>query len=251
MFIGEFSPSLFFKICSYTIAGTLPLIYLISQWYGHEKPFPDCWISGCAGHYPEFIFFRIATISGSVLVILGWLTNHFYLKSISREAAFRIETYHPEIPLLMGMIGGMLLMGSTANIDTGKRNGKWHTFCASRFFIFTLLALIYNTVLYYIVHSKIGKVSTSNLYFKIALAAAMVLQLYVSLEYGEFDAETWEGLGSVNVILEWTLTLTVIANFYLMGLDVEHFKFVYEEVKESRAIKSEKGSREGQIHEVD
>ena len=90
MFIGEFSPSIFFRVCAYVIMPTLPLIYYISQWYGHEPPFPKCWISDCAGHYPEFVFFRIATISGSVLVILGWLTNHFYLKSISREAAFRI-----------------------------------------------------------------------------------------------------------------------------------------------------------------
>ena len=60
--------------------------------------------------------------------------------------------------MVMGIIGGMLLMGSTANLDTGRTHPKWHTFCASKFFIFTLLALIYNTVLYSIVHSKIGKV---------------------------------------------------------------------------------------------
>lgn len=32
----------------------------------------------------------------------------------------------------------------------------------------------------------------------------------------------------VGVILEWTLTLTVIANFYSMAVDVEGFNFVYE-----------------------
>jgi hypothetical protein len=32
----------------------------------------------------------------------------------------------------------------------------------------------------------------------------------------------------VGVFLEWTLTLTVIANFYSMSLDVENFKFIYE-----------------------
>jgi hypothetical protein len=103
--------------------------------------------------------------------------------------------------MILGIMGGMLLMGSTANIDTGKRNGKWHTFCASKFFIFTLVALLYNTVIYSIVHFKIGKVSTKNLYFKIALAAAMVLQLYISIHYGEFDSETWQAIGSLNVIL--------------------------------------------------
>jgi hypothetical protein len=158
-------------------------------------------------------------------VILGWLTNHFYLKSISREAAFRIEKYYPEIPLIMGLMGGMLLMGSTANLDTGKRNGKWHTFCASKFFLFTLVALLYNTVLYCIVHSKIRKVSLPNLYFKLALVAALLIQLYISLEYGL--TEVAEGYESVHVIIEWTLTATVIANFYSMSIDVNNFKFVY------------------------
>ena len=121
----------------------------------------------------------------------------------------------------------MLLMGSTANIDTGKRNGKWHTFCASRFFILTLVALIYNTVIYCIVHSKVGKVNVPNLYFKLGLVAAMLLQLYISLQYG-LQMETDHDFNSVNVILEWTLTLTVVANFYSMSIDVEKFKFVYE-----------------------
>lgn len=116
-------------------------------------------------------------------------------------------------------MGGMLLMGSTANIDTGKRNGKWHTFCASKFFLLTLLALIYNTVLYWIVHSKIGKVNVPNLYFKLALVGAMLLQLYISLHFG-LEMESEEDFNSVNVIIEWTLTLTVIANFYSMSIDV-------------------------------
>jgi uncharacterized membrane protein YedE/YeeE len=95
MFSGEFAPSLFFKLSTYIIIPTLFIIYYISQAEGHEPPFPHCWISGCAGHYPEFVFFRIATISGSVLVGLGWVTNYFYLKTVAREKVFRIEKYYP------------------------------------------------------------------------------------------------------------------------------------------------------------
>lgn len=229
MFIGEFAPSLFFKICSYVIIATLFIIYYLSQLLGHEKPFPNCWISDCAGHYPEFVFFRVATISGSVLVMLGWMTNHFYLKSISREAAFRVEVYRPEIAMVMGMIGAMLLMGSTANLDTGKRHPKWHSFCASHFFIFTVGAQIYNTVVYLLVRSKIGKISKENNYFKIILLVLMVVQLLVSIKYGVYEVETTEEVGSViGKILEWTLTITVIMGFYSMSLDVGNFKFVYE-----------------------
>lgn len=203
MFLGEFSPSIFFKAAAYGIIPTLFIIYWISQELGHEPPFPQCWISDCAGHYPEFVFFRIATISGSVMVILGWLTNHFYLKSICQEAAFRLDSYYPQIPLILGMMGGMLLMGSTANLDTGKRHPKWHTFCASHFFIFTLIALIYNTVVYFLVQRKVKTVSVSNLYFKIALVAAIFVQLYISSAYGNgvFPEEVEEGLKSIHVIV--------------------------------------------------
>jgi uncharacterized membrane protein len=183
MFIGEFSPTVFFKTCALAILTSLPIVYYLSQYYGHEKPFPNCWISKCAQHYPEFVFFRIATIPGALLMMLGWLTNHFYLKSICKEAAFRIEKYLPEIPLIVGLMGGMLLMGSTATIDTGVMKGAWHNFCASKFFTVTLIALVYNTFLYTVVHFNIDKVKTINLYFKWVLVALIGVQLYIARVY--------------------------------------------------------------------
>jgi hypothetical protein len=168
---------------------TLPLIYWISQLYKHEKPFPHCWISDCAGHYPEFVFFRISTISGSALIALGWMTNHFYLRSIAKENAFNIAKYHPEISMILGLIGSMLLMGSTANIDTGKSNGKWHTFCASNFFVFTILAQIYNTVIFWIVSQKIQAVNKNNLYLKLFVLALLAIQLIIALQDGMYAKE--------------------------------------------------------------
>ena len=95
MIIGRFNASIFFNVAAVIIIPTLFIIYWISQYYGHEKPFPHCWISKVAQHYPEFVFFRIATISGAVLVILGWFTNHFYLRTICDEKVFNIKKYHP------------------------------------------------------------------------------------------------------------------------------------------------------------
>ena len=88
-----------------------------------------------ARHYPEFVIFRTATISGSVLSALGWFTNHFYLKSIAYEKVININKYKPQVILVIGLMGSFLLMGSTANIDTGKQNMKWHTACASSFLL--------------------------------------------------------------------------------------------------------------------
>lgn len=89
-------------------------------------------------------------------------------------------------------------MGSTANIDTGIVNSKWHTFCASRFFIFTLAAQVYNSVIYWIVHCKIGKVNTLNLYFKLFLSFLLLVQLIISIKYGVYEIEIDEtGVDSV------------------------------------------------------
>lgn len=117
------------------------------------------------------------------------MTNHFYLRSIAREKVFNISKYHPEIAMILGLIGSMLLMGSTANIDTGKSNGKWHGFCASNFFIFTILAQIYNTVIFWIVNEKIQTVSKSNLYLKIFVLVLLIIQLLIALQDGVYSKE--------------------------------------------------------------
>jgi hypothetical protein len=81
MFHGDFSPSIFFRYSSSFLVFAITIIYFISQHLGQEPPVT--WISSCAGHYPEFLIFRFSTITGAVFILLGWMTNYFYLKSVS------------------------------------------------------------------------------------------------------------------------------------------------------------------------
>lgn len=122
MILGEYPASIYFKIASASTLVTLVVIYWISQYYGHDKPFPHSWISDVAAHFPEYVFFRTATISGAVLMILGWFANHFYIQTIGIEQVINIHKYKPTVMLIMGFMGGCLLMGSTANLDTGHQN---------------------------------------------------------------------------------------------------------------------------------
>jgi len=126
----------------------------------------------------------MATISGSVLMMLGWFTNYFYLQSIAREHVFNIKQYYPQVNLVFGLMGGMLLMGNTATIDTGKMNEKWHTSCASSFFIFTLAAQLYNAIIYSLIYSKTKAVSYNNLLFKYVLIGLLVVQILLSTYQG-------------------------------------------------------------------
>jgi len=52
MLLGDYSPSIYFKVSSISLAITLVLMYWISQYYHHDKPFPKTTISNVANHYP-------------------------------------------------------------------------------------------------------------------------------------------------------------------------------------------------------
>jgi hypothetical protein len=52
MLLGDYSPSIYFKVSSISLAITLILMYWISQYYHHDKPFPKTTISNVANHYP-------------------------------------------------------------------------------------------------------------------------------------------------------------------------------------------------------
>jgi hypothetical protein len=81
-------------------------------------------------------------------------------------------------------MGSMLLMGNTATIDTGKMKDKWHTNCASRFFIFTLIAQALNTGFCWFFHLKTKALSLNNLYFKTGLIVLLIMQILLSSVYG-------------------------------------------------------------------
>ena len=111
---------------------------------------------------------------------LGWFTNHFYMKSVAMEHIVDIRKYRPQVILILGLVGSMFLMGSTANIDTGKNNGKWHTFCASKFFITTVVAQLLNAGLYAKLHFKHNMFSKNLVYAKLFMGFLIILQLVIA-----------------------------------------------------------------------
>ncbi len=131
-------------------------------------------------------------------------------------------------------MGAFFLMGSTANLDTGIQNEKWHTFCAGKFFIFTVIAQLMNTYLsckLYFGHKLGNKIIV---YSKIVLTVLYIIQAVISVNYGFFKVYGQQLKGDdfkdiVNIFLEWTLTYTVLSGFLLMSLDVKKFKMIYEE----------------------
>eukprot|EP00919_Chromeraceae_sp_WS-2016_P011642 GHVR01027203.1.p1 GENE.GHVR01027203.1~~GHVR01027203.1.p1 ORF type:complete len:130 (-),score=0.69 GHVR01027203.1:42-431(-) len=116
-------------------------------------------------------------------------------------------------------MGTFLLMGSTALIDTGIMNVHLHVMCASTFFVFTLIAQLYNTILCWIIHQKTNKLSVTILWVKTFLVVVIFIQIYVSITYGN----------DVNKFIEWSLAYTIIFGFFVMAQDLKQFIFVYEQ----------------------
>jgi hypothetical protein len=120
--------------------------------------------------------------------------------------------------LVLGTMGGLILMGNTATIDTGDMNKHLHVFCASRFFIITFAAQIYNAVLCTWLSTKTTKLPKWNLYLKYFILGMLVLQAIDSSIKESSDANS-----DKSKFLEWTLTATIISMFVSIGLDSRQF----------------------------
>ncbi len=77
--------------------------------------------------------------------------------------------------MVLGMMGALFITVSTASIDTGVRKGKLHVHCAAGFFSCTLLAIFYNTALYWLVYNNTKNVSRTLLILKSLLMGVIVL----------------------------------------------------------------------------
>ena len=83
MFLGQMKAGLIPMLSFLLGVGSIVACYYISQWYHHEKPFPDTWISATADHYPEFIVFRIGTIGGAVFMALSHIIVYYWVMTVS------------------------------------------------------------------------------------------------------------------------------------------------------------------------
>ena len=122
-------------------------------------------------------------------------------------------------------------MCSTALIDTGKMNGLAHVICASSFFILTLFAQVYNTVVVSRIQGKTQAFSQINLYVKYAIAVAMFFQIIGNFSVeGSLPGSGGDGNNKGN-FYEWALTGTIISMFLSIGMDSNRFNFEYIETR--------------------
>ena len=153
-------------------------------------------------------------------MILGHFTNHFIIMQKCYDKVFQIKKYHPEIMLVMGIMGCLFLMGNTALIDTGIMNTPLHVACAGQFFICSILATFYNTFIGWILFRKAKVSGCFSFILKLGLAVALFFQGYLSFSNSDIK-------GGIHNYLEFTLAFSVIGNFLILAYDARKWNFVY------------------------
>ena len=108
------------------------------------------------------------------------------------ENVIKINKYWVKSVLILGIMGSFLLMGSTANIDTGKQNMHWHTACASSFFVTTLIAQMLNTFIFMKLLYSFNAVNKTLVYCKILQLLLIFIQVYITSTYGVHRSEDLE-----------------------------------------------------------
>ena len=226
MFLGQFQAN-FIPMVSFVMGvGSILACYFISQYYHHEKPFPDTWISATADHYPEFIVFRVGTIAGAVLMALSHMICYFWVLTLGYENVFDIGRYRPQIGAIMGVGGALFLMGNTSTLDTGKHNTNWHVFCAVNAFLWSILACWYHSYISFILYTKTGSVGMRSTAVKIILSVLILIQIIL-----DSTAQTWISVENkpsrLSNALEYTIAFSVFGFFLIMAFDLRGFKMMH------------------------
>lgn len=227
MFLGEFPAYLFPLLAFASGASSIIICYYISQYLGHEKPFPDTWISATAQHYPEFVFFRVGTITGAVFLLLSHVLSYFWMFQSAIASGYNIRKYYPAVATVLGIAASLFLMGSTATIDTGIHNTNLHVLCASSFFIFSILSCWYYTFVSYVLFYKAQAGTKENLFFKLSLSLAFAYQAYLEYKYSEGRLFRHELRSPETNTLEYTLAFSILAQFLLVAWDLGAYKMAY------------------------
>lgn len=217
MRIGGFSASAIPYFTAAAVGLAIVVCEVLAVRYGQEKPFPRATISATADHYPSYLVFRIATECGATLLIMTWILNYFMLHSRCSKAG----RFLPQLSVLLGCAGAVALMGSTATLDTGKHNTKWHVRCASSFFLLSIMACLYNTLVCCLIQRISNCFSRGSMIVRYALSALLAVWLYLAL----FAHSPNKNFGN---IVEYTLAFLILGYVILMGYDMRSYKLDYE-----------------------
>lgn len=127
----------------------------------------------------------------------------------------------PKIFVILGSIGAIALMAASTTIDTGEYKNKPHVICAVIFFLTTIIACIYNTLLSIIVRRKTKKLSRLNIYAKVIVSGMLFIWMMLALFY----KSPYKYFGNV---AEYSMTFLILAYILILGWDMDEYILDYQ-----------------------
>ena len=88
----------------------------------------------------------------------------------------------------------------------------------------TFFAILYNTVLSWIIQEKTHALDQRNLTYKSVFAVVLIVLTYLTTKSNNLEDDVESNLG---IIIEWLGTYNLAIYFYLMSRDLSSFVFVY------------------------
>ena len=147
--------------------------------------------------------------------------------TVGYNNTFNISKYKPQLGTIFGIAGAFFLMGSTANLDTGKQNGDWHVFCAGNAFVWSILSGWYHTYISCVLYNNTKGVSWKTTVGKVILSLAIVGQAVLDTQ-AKWNYEEGQLRSRLGNVLEYSIAFSTFGFYWLMYLDLKDFRLEYK-----------------------
>lgn len=201
-------------------ASTIGICYFLATSAGHTPPFPHTDITHCALYAPERFIFRVGMLTASTFMMLLWYLMGAWTSFVAPSR----HDINPGLQLesILGYIASWCLIISSAVLESdGTTMWPLHVFCASSFFILSIVAQVIVTVKVIAAYRNAdtpidsrSALSGSSVTARAIVTCLQIIGLLIDLSLGFINAPS-----SSAKALEWILTGLIIAYHMIAYFD--------------------------------
>eukprot|EP00761_Pharyngomonas_kirbyi_P011459 gb/GECH01011484.1/.p1 GENE.gb/GECH01011484.1/~~gb/GECH01011484.1/.p1 ORF type:complete len:371 (+),score=71.34 gb/GECH01011484.1/:1-1113(+) len=195
---------------------TIGVCYVLATSAGHTPPFPHTDITHCARYAPESFIFRIGMLPSSTGMILLWFLAGSWINYVAPHD--HMSTPGRQLECILGYIASCCLIISSSVLESnGTTAWPIHVFCASSFFVLSIVAQSIVTVKLlmarhnpHLSEERRQAVSDTSVTVRCVISALQIIGVLLDISLGFINAPSWSSKA-----LEWILT-TFIVGYHIM-----------------------------------
>eukprot|EP01095_Lingulamoeba_sp_RSL-Kostka_P004124 TRINITY_DN15214_c0_g1_i1.p1 TRINITY_DN15214_c0_g1~~TRINITY_DN15214_c0_g1_i1.p1 ORF type:complete len:268 (+),score=73.07 TRINITY_DN15214_c0_g1_i1:35-838(+) len=199
--------------------GTIAICYVFAVSLGHVQPWPNTDITHCGIQSPERYFFRIGMIPACVFLMFSWYLVRSWIRAQDKYVA-QIESNkccatYEGTAFVLGFIGSWCLVVSSSVLEQDDTRWTIHVFCATTFFILTVVAqLLVSIKLSQMIRYNGTLMPRASAIIKLACNALCVILLLLDAYLGIVG-----GPSSYSDAIEWFLVGLMMIYFMTFSWD--------------------------------